>query len=666
MIKKIIGTTGARFFSAFLTFVILWIITNYLGKEGLGTISLIILDIAIILLLNDFIGGSALVYYTPRRNVSKLLSISYTWAFIVIIIFFGIFRLLSIFPLIYATIIPQGFEYHILALGLLNTLSFINLNILVGKENIKMYNSIFVIQIFTLFLSLVFFVFIINKVEVISYVYSLYISQGISFLLGVLCLKKHFTFKNHDHIFVLIKEILNYGSMTQFANIIHLTNKRLSFYVIKSFIGIGSLGIYSAGVQLSEGLRLIGQSISIVQFARISNTTDMDYAKKLTLQLLKFTVLITAFCMIILLLIPTNVFEYIFSKDFGDIRPVMFSLSIGVVSIAASMIFSHYFSGTGKPKYNAISAGVGLVFTLIFAFILIPKYGIIGAGITATLAYSASAIYQLIIFIRITKLKLPEFFLTKMDVEFFIAEVKKIKALKKIKAKIEKIISKIILRLTRDVHHLKKGIKCNYEWHGNDYGGFYICPDLLNKNSIVYSFGIGEDISFDESIIKKYGCKSYGFDPTPQSINWLKHQVLPDNFSFYPFGISDKTEITNFYLPINQEHVSGSSIKHSNVTEKRIVQVQMKSIDDIINELGHKKIDVLKMDIEGSEYEIIESILNTDINIDQILIEFHDQFFENGIMKTRKAVKMLQENGYEIFAVSDSYDEVSFIRKNAL
>ena len=204
--------------------------------------------------------------------------------------------------------------------------------------------------------------------------------------------------------------------MTQFANIIHLTNKRFSFYIIKSFIGVGSLGIYSAGVQLSEGLRLIGQSISIVQFARISNTTDMDYAKRLTLQLLKFTVIVTAFCMLILLIIPTDVFEYIFSKDFGDIRPVMFSLSVGVVAISASMIFSHYFSGTGKPKFNAISSGVGLIFTLVFAFILIPKYGIIGAGITATLAYSASTIYQLIIFIRITKVKLSEFLINKNDI----------------------------------------------------------------------------------------------------------------------------------------------------------------------------------------------------------------------------------------------------------
>jgi len=431
MIKKIIGTTGARFFSAALTFVILWVTTNYLGKEGVGTISLIILDIAIILLLNDFIGGSALVYFTPRKNISELLIISYIWAFIVVIIFFGLFRLLSFFPVIYNTVIPSGFEYHILVVGLLNILSFINLNILVGKENIKMYNTIFLIQIITLFLSLVFFIFIIQKVEVISYVYSMYISQSISFILGVFCLKKYFKFQNQNHIFSLIKEILKYGSMTQFANIIHLTNKRFSFYIIKSFIGVGSLGIYSAGVQLSEGLRLIGQSISIVQFARISNTTDMDYAKRLTLQLLKFTVIVTAFCMLILLIIPTDVFEYIFSKDFGDIRPVMFSLSVGVVAIAASMIFSHYFSGTGKPKFNAISSGVGLIFTLVFAFILIPKYGIIGAGITATLAYSASAIYQFFIFIRITKVKLSEFLINKNDILFFIDEVKKARALKK-------------------------------------------------------------------------------------------------------------------------------------------------------------------------------------------------------------------------------------------
>lgn len=418
MLKKIIGTTGAKILNAFLTLIILMITTNYLGKEGVGIISLIILDIAIILLLNDFIGGSALVYYTPRAETFKLLIPSYIWSVIVIILFFGIFKLLSIYPSLYNNIVPSDYEHHILLLGLLNSLNFINLNIIVGKEKIKLYNTIFVVQILSLFISLVIFIFVIKKIEVISYVYSLYISFGISFILGFLNVRKYITSTNLSQTHGLLKNIFHYGTMTQFANIMHLTNKRLSFFIIKSFIGTGSLGIYSAGVQLTEGLRLVGQSISIVQFARISNTTDMNYAKTLTIKLLKFTTIITAILIIIILLFPTSVFEFLFGEEFRYIRPVILSLSIGVIAIVASMIFSHYFSGIGKPKYNTISSAIGLIFTVTFVFILIPRVGIIGAGISATLAYSASAVYQLIVFIRITKAKFNEFLITKNDIQF--------------------------------------------------------------------------------------------------------------------------------------------------------------------------------------------------------------------------------------------------------
>jgi len=37
-------------------------------------------------------------------------------------------------------------------------------------------------------------------------------------------------------------------------------------------------------------------------------------------------------------------------------------------------------------------------------------------------------------------------------------------------------------------------------WYGSPYGGFYVDPTLLDENSVVYSFGIGEDISFDLDI----------------------------------------------------------------------------------------------------------------------------------------------------------------------
>jgi FkbM family methyltransferase len=214
--------------------------------------------------------------------------------------------------------------------------------------------------------------------------------------------------------------------------------------------------------------------------------------------------------------------------------------------------------------------------------------------------------------------------------------------------------------------NINKGIKCNYEWYGNEYGGFYLCPDFLNNKSIVYSFGIGEDISFDESIINKFKCKVFGFDPTPKSIKWINNNNIPKGFSFYEFGLGKKNEIVKMYLPINPEHVSGSVLLHSNVKSTSSVMVQMKSFKDIIDILEHKQIDILKMDIEGAEYDVIDDILNNHVQINQILIEFHDRLIENGIYKTRKAIRLLKSKGYEIFAISNSFQEISFIKKNII
>ncbi len=227
-------------------------------------------------------------------------------------------------------------------------------------------------------------------------------------------------------------------------------------------------------------------------------------------------------------------------------------------------------------------------------------------------------------------------------------------------------IKKIILKVTGKVEHLKITKSCKHNWYGNTYGGFYICPDLLDEKSVIYSFGIGEDISFDTAIIKNHGCQVFGFDPTPKSINWVKSQKTNEKFLFYEFGIGSKSGFVDFFLPKNPEYVSGSLIDTKNVDTARKVSVEMKSLVDIMNELNHKHIDVLKMDIEGSEYDVIENILNSKISITQILIEFHDRFFENGTLKTKQAIQKLNSHGYEIFAVSDSFEEISFINKNAI
>ena len=68
-------------------------------------------------------------------------------------------------------------------------------------------------------------------------------------------------------------------------------------------------------------------------------------------------------------------------------------------------------------------------------------------------------------------------------------------------------------------------------------------PQLKWVNLIflfIYSFGIGEDISFDTELIGLYSCIVHGFDPTPRSINWIHFNTTPNKFIFHDY-LSEKS-----------------------------------------------------------------------------------------------------------------------------
>jgi histidinol phosphatase-like PHP family hydrolase len=94
------------------------------------------------------------------------------------------------------------------------------------------------------------------------------------------------------------------------------------------------------------------------------------------------------------------------------------------------------------------------------------------------------------------------------------------------------------------------------------------------------------------------------------------------------------------------------------VDDHSFISVPMKCITDIANELGHSHIDLLKMDIEGSEYELMDSILSSPLQINQILFEIHERYFVDRKVKTTKLLKALKDNGYALFAGSDSLEEL--------
>lgn len=207
----------------------------------------------------------------------------------------------------------------------------------------------------------------------------------------------------------------------------------------------------------------------------------------------------------------------------------------------------------------------------------------------------------------------------------------------------------------------KIAFKTKIERHGSSYGGWNIIPDSLDKNSVVYSFGIGQDVSFDQSIIRKYGCKVHGFDPTPRVIDWLKTQNIAQEFVFHPIGLSHEDGTLTFYTPKNEQNISHTAHKSENSVA---MEVSCKKLATILKELKHEKIDVLKMDIEGFEYAVLENMIKERIFPTQLLVEFHHFFPEKENSDTENMISFLATNGYQLFNVSDSFCEYSFIKQS--
>jgi len=152
----------------------------------------------------------------------------------------------------------------------------------------------------------------------------------------------------------------------------------------------------------------------------------------------------------------------------------------------------------------------------------------------------------------------------------------------------------------------------------------------------------------------------YAFDPTPLSVEWIKRQRLPERFHFYPKGIGAKRGIEKMYLP--ESHGVSYTIYDWDASSKDCVDVQMETIEHIMLENHHTFVDILKLDIEGSEFSVIRSLDFNKIEFGQIVVEFHDRFIENGKAELNKTVDVLRENGYYCFAVSPDF-EYSFLNR---
>lgn len=190
---------------------------------------------------------------------------------------------------------------------------------------------------------------------------------------------------------------------------------------------------------------------------------------------------------------------------------------------------------------------------------------------------------------------------------------------------------------------------------GVGYHAWSFCSPVKETfdNKIVYSIGVGADITWDKAMIDRLHTEQYGWDPTMPPVRYFKKYPMPPHFHFnrYGLGLSDgnvkllqraDSNGSLFFTSKETKFVNGTVDKYPSLT-----------LGSMMAKLGHEWLSILKIDIEGLEFDIIDGWAQSLylIPADQILIEFHERLFSRKAksrQSVQSAVDKLSKLGYQL------------------
>jgi FkbM family methyltransferase len=198
---------------------------------------------------------------------------------------------------------------------------------------------------------------------------------------------------------------------------------------------------------------------------------------------------------------------------------------------------------------------------------------------------------------------------------------------------IKSIIPSLDYNGKKDMHYILNEI-----FYQKVYNNDFVC---VAENDIVFDIGFNYGFFTLDALTYKPK-KIIGFEPNPKLVK-LFNQLEIDSVELHKAAVSDKTGTTIFY----ENNFSGKSSIHSDVnadTKLNSYEVNIYSFNDVAEQ--YNVIDYLKVDCEGAEYEIFQSIPKEFLTnrIRKIALEFHHNIND---IKVVKLIDKIKECGFE-------------------
>ncbi|XP_066534056.1 probable methyltransferase-like protein 24 [Hoplias malabaricus] len=181
---------------------------------------------------------------------------------------------------------------------------------------------------------------------------------------------------------------------------------------------------------------------------------------------------------------------------------------------------------------------------------------------------------------------------------------------------------------------------------------FSLARCIHTKRCRVYSLGLGGEEKWLERVLSNAGCEVHCFDPS------IKEAHLQDSHMWL-HRLSVDWRDPNPAIPAQRQHSS------------------TKKLATILNDFGHRQVDVLKIDMESAEWKILENLVLEGVlsSVGLLLLEVHVHWAGFEVSGDEPSVvrywfSMLKELERANFCLYHSYRDPAkprlFLQKNML
>jgi O-antigen/teichoic acid export membrane protein len=305
------------------------LLSRWMGASGRGEIGLWLFYVNLIMILNEYVGGSSLANLAAKLYLRNLLPIAWLWAFICCILggislylWLGDFKLLT----------------YVLAMSFPLSFLTIHYNIYQGRAMVNRRN---LLQVLLEFLKLIFVIALgvnmvkfgpdgtgikildtaeILKASDVSMVYA--IATVIVLAITIVFWLPKIALSLPEYKFEMPSiNLLTYGFWAQNGQLVQFLNYRLSLVWLTMLLGnTVAAGIYSNALVIADTIWIFANSFAVIAHMRILQTQNQAFRADLTLRYAVIALGGTGLAVLAFVFIPQSWFVAIFGLGFTELK----------------------------------------------------------------------------------------------------------------------------------------------------------------------------------------------------------------------------------------------------------------------------------------------------------------------------------------------------------